>query len=323
MSELQIIYTPEADNLRLSDIEMIGPRQPGDPLLKNLRDNYQKLRGKITDLPSKVGIVTYEFLFKQYSREMLEEVKSSQLINSTTNYILLDVFREALNLRNENYLDNALAENMVYRNMMYLMSHECVCLDRELISKKAVFFSSTISSAERVIGGFNQSLEKLKELDEGGKLTSSIENITEKLKEIYPNFNQLEEVHQEIKKRLKANKVSESFPLYFLHRDYFFASMYSVSLAEKIETPDYLPRFLEYIKEGCKASGLNEIPENVKKMIIVGQKDRFGETKRINTLNELLDKLPNPKTIITDMYIVDRFPELAKIGFDSYEFKLD
>ena len=51
MQDLRIIYTPESDKFRLSDIESIGIWNPGDSLLQGLRDNYKRLRQDFPDLP--------------------------------------------------------------------------------------------------------------------------------------------------------------------------------------------------------------------------------------------------------------------------------
>jgi hypothetical protein len=79
---------------------------------------------------------------------------------------------------------------------------------------------------------------------------------------------------------------------------------------------------LGYIKIGCEVQGLSEIPEDVKKTVMIGQKDYFGGTENTSTMEQLLSKLPEPQTIITDIYIVDRFPEL-KGKIRTSEFLID
>jgi len=73
------------------------------------------------------------------------------------------------------------------------------------------------------------------------------------------------------------------------------------------------------LRDGCRLAGRADADERVAEMKGPA-KDLFGSTKDCTTLGELLRSLPEPRTLITDLYIVDHFPELAEIGFEPVEY---
>ena len=316
MSKLQIIYTPETDHSRLSDTGIWGWKQPGDPSTQRLRVNYQKLRENFQNLPLKVGIVTYNTLFKEESGRLLAEIE-----DPTTTYMPLDILKCAVDLRNEDTND-AISREYALRTLRHLLTHHSIMFDDNLSARKEILFASMIPLAKEALGILQESAGKTDSEIES-KFASLSDKIISTIKGNYPtNYNQLEVVYQEVVRKFEANKVSKDFPLYFLPSPYT-PVLYSVSLVDEIETPEYIPEILKILELGCKASGLNKIPDDMKKRVMAGQKDKFGETIRLLQLEELLKILPEPKTLITDLYIVDQFPEIAKIGFEAQEFKLD
>ena len=92
-------------------------------------------------------------------------------------------------------------------------------------------------------------------------------------------------------------------------------------LKDEIKIPEIYDRALGYIEKGCEVQGLNEIPEKVLEQLEILKQDQFGETKISEDLVRLAEELPEPKVLITDIYIVDRFPWL-KDKFESVEFNL-
>lgn len=323
MSKLQIIYTPNADDFRLSDIEKIGWQQPGSPAVQNLRTNYQKLREKFQNLPLEVGVITSQERLKKYSRKKLKELKDAAIVKSTTTYMPLDILRKTLELRSKDLTDPLVGE-YVYRTLDYLMCNSSLTLDKSLIQR----MTNTIllGPCMPLIEGVQVKLQKvIEEVQKTKNFDEQFDKIGEemiKIRKMYPTWDDFNALYEHISQRFKANKVSESFPLYFFPPENCLSSLYSVSLLDEIETPECIPKILEWIKKGCEVRGLKEIPEDVKRTVMIGQKDKFGETKMIGSLEKLLNQLPESKTIITDLYIADHFPQLAEIGFDSYEFKL-
>ena len=74
---------------------------------------------------------------------------------------------------------------------------------------------------------------------------------------------------------------------------------------------------------GYKTEGITEIPPKTQEEIDnVYKTDKFGEIQRAKNSEDLLARLPNPKTIITDIYIADAIPEIAKTDFEAYEVRL-
>jgi len=315
--KLQIIYTSETDDFRLSDFELfISHRHSNDPLLQKLRDNYQRLRHSFLNLPNKVGVVTYPDCFKRDSREFLDEIEGH-----TSTYQPLELMDRALKLKNED-MDNPIARQYVDRALSVIISHPALCMDPEIRNRAKFYFLTAIGSSQMVLAALRKPLN-------GSQITESTEYIQRELKEAeraikeaYPGFEELDDMNAFILERFQRNRVSRNFPLYFLPKDGGLTNFYSVSLAEGIETPDFVEGMLKYIRLGCEVQGLNKIPDSVQAEIDSWSKDLFGQTKRANSLDELLSSLPQPQTIITDTYIVDRFPQLAEIDFDAHEFKL-
>jgi len=311
MANLRIIYAPETDNFRLGDVDMYGDRYVGDSLLGKLRKNYGALKEAFKELPSKVGVVTYPFLLKNESHKMFGKIE-----NPSTHYMPLAILKKILDFEESLDLDNPLAVEHFYRATNLLISNPA-CLD--LRARKEVCGSMTIPAAEKAKAKLRDASKRY--LDAGNQeISKGLNEVLKIFNEIYPTFEDLERVYKEVQKNFDRNKVSANFPLYFLPTDFFLPSLFSVSLEEKIERGHIIDTILECLKAGCEATDQREIPEDVRKSLEVLQKDRFGQTKSFENLDDLLNSLPLPKTIITDTYIVDNFPKLVEIGFEAYEF---
>src|SRR3989338_575629 len=94
MSELRIIYTPDAENFRIDKLIPHQVRYLSDHLSQKLRESYQKLRAQMPDLPSKVGIVNYDIISKRFIRARSPE-------NPSTYYYPLDIFEKILALEED------------------------------------------------------------------------------------------------------------------------------------------------------------------------------------------------------------------------------
>ncbi len=322
MPDLRIIYTSESDNFRLDAFEMISLRSPEKGLLQGLKECYEKLKQNFPDLPQQVGVVTYDDFFKGLSKNMLKEIDNPQ-----SSYMPLDILEQVLKFE-EVDLDNPLDRNYAYRALGRIVSHPAIILDDRLINNPTVLYSQTIPDFIHIKKLTQGALEKARKLDpetpDQNEIKKAHVSELEKLLGVFsefPTFEDLRKVYENVKKSFEKNKVSREFPLYFSPPD-SPPSLYSVSLVNKIETPEFLEGLMELLHAGCKASGFDKVPEKVQEEIDSLKRDMFGETKRADTLDELLSKLPEPKTIITDLYIADVFPELVKRGFEAYEFRL-
>lgn len=154
------------------------------------------------------------------------------------------------------------------------------------------------------------------------EIIETLEEVRDNIDKAIPEWELIERLKAKIETRFKANKVSETFPLYFIPLGAVNPHLFFVSLKEEIETPEYVHKFLELIKAGCKASGMKEVPEKMRREVMIGQKDKFGKTLEIEGIEHLLSQLSPPKTIISDIYMVDRFPELQEADLETHEFRL-
>lgn len=316
MPDLNIIYTTDADEFRLGDVNMYGEKYINDPTVEKLRRNCNVLRERFPQIPNKIGVVTLPFLFKQWFRKEVQNIE-----DPTTSYVPLDIIKRVLDFKDEDF-ENPLVREYVYRSTSLLFSHPSITLDPELRSKKEIITSMCILDAQKVRKILEEAIETTKEKVGEGEIVQTLRKVHGLIGEIYPKFKDLERVYQKVKERFEANKVSREFPLCYLPRDACIPYMFSVSLEEHIERDPIIDTTLEYIAEGCKASGMAEIPKHIREQVERLQKDRFGETKMVDSLDDLLGVLPEPKTLVTDTYIVDQFPQLKEREFSTKEFRL-
>lgn len=313
---LQIIYTPETNPYKLMDFQTCKlNRHPGDPQLEALRSTYQRLKLSVPNLPNKVGIVTYPDEFNDASRKLLEEIEKPQ-----STYQPLELLDKALKLKDED-LTNPIAREYVDRALCVLIEHPALVMSPGIRSRKKFFTLSALASSQKIASMLRELDKQVVEKTSESSYHQIIDTALGEISRAYADFRDVEDMHAYVLERFNANKVSRNFPLYFLPEDYQLPFIYSVSLENKIETPDFAVGVLETINLGCKALGYPRIPEEVQREIDSWNIDKFGETINVNSIEKLLSSLPQPKTIITDTYIVDCFPQLAKIGFESFEFR--
>ena len=318
MARLQIIYTPEADRFRLDDVEMWGRRPLGNAASERLRANYEKLKKEIPGIPEAVGIATYDKLLKYFSREFLSEIEKP-----TTTYAPLDILEKAARIREEDDLSNPVHREHAYRTLGYLFMHNSIYENPDPDIKRLSRVGPAIPAVEdikRTIQELRDFFNENKEAIRGDEYAKDCDTILKNF-ERYPTFQAIENAYASTLRRFEANGVSRSLPLYFLPGKYSNPSLFSVSLIDEIEMPESVKKTLEYLELGSKSAGLKEIPEDMKNDIMSLRRDRFGETKKINSLDLLLKGLPQPQTIITDLYAIDCFPELQEIGFEPHEFR--
>ncbi len=313
---LQIIYTPEADKFCLGEIDRIGRRTRGDSVLDNLRGNYSRLRKRVSNLPETVGVVSYNLWFKKEAERIREEAD-----NKSTTYLPLAILEQLVELSKLD-LKNPMDANYFYRAFSRIIAHPAILNDKSLAYSAPIIFGSSIPAYDGVRERYTKLLSTLKddsnpENTNAGLITPHLEELLEVM-ERFPRLSDLEEVRKKVEVKFKRNKVSREFPLCYLP-DAYFPSFTTVSLTEGIQTPDFVEGMIRYIKLGCEAQGKTEIPPEVQKEIDSWSSDKFGETKLVFSLDELLGSLPERKTIITDTYIVDINPQLMELGFESIE----
>jgi len=312
---IRIIYTPDADEFKLPDREMFGLRNPGDPLLQKLRGNYAQLRERdFQDLPEKVGVVSYDMSFRRFSRDNLKEVG-----DSSTTYLPLAVVDKMLELKSED-MDNPVARSYVDRALDVLMAPLMMSIPPNILGNKLMALGAL--GAAKGTSNHIKSLERdLQGMGGNSEMLGIIRETIKKIDEVYPDFKDIEEMRERVLERFKLNKVSEDFPLYFLDSR-SPPSNYLVGLEDKIEKSGIWESMMGYIKLGCEASGYDEIPEDVQRELDKYDRDVFAQTQRVDSLDAMIKALPEPKTIITDVYIADCFPGLVDRGFEAHEFKL-
>jgi hypothetical protein len=135
LEPVKIIYTKNADKFKLPNILSELPRYEDDDLLQEKRINYNSLRQKISDIPSKVGVVTVDEMIKRIHNEeyknICEIVKEKKVF---TTYVPLLILKEALELKKEDST-NRLTKEYVYRKLTGLFSDISMSYDKTIPSK--------------------------------------------------------------------------------------------------------------------------------------------------------------------------------------------
>lgn len=326
MPDLRIIYTPETNHFRLSDTDMCRIyRKPGEPATNQLRNNYKKLKKEITDLPNKVGISTYHFVLKNFMLRDLREIKEYPALKFTTTYTPLDILEAALKLEKEDVTNDVARE---YVSRMFDMLLNSPAFDHS--SKDASLGPegwanlSMIPVYEGLFKSMKKGISQVKREEippENLKILDKLEKISDKIDDIRPKWELLKGLYLHFLTSFKANKVSRGFPLYYLSKS-MYPFLYTVSLEEKIETPESVKYFLNSFEAMKKQGKFDENVKKTEKWFLEQRIDHFAKTKQIDDLDILLKSLPEPKTIITDTYIVDKLPQLKDIDFETIEFTL-
>jgi hypothetical protein len=320
MTDIQIVYTPDAEQFILDPFTNFH-RHPTNPKVLQLRENYKMLKQAFPELPAEVGVVAYCDLFKKFTREQ-HEIRSQDrdFYPVVTFYPPLDVLDSMMKLKHEDISDT-IAEQYVYRALTLLVMDPALPFDEGLPSyvKPLLYMLPNMPSyhktADIVAATYNEFNAK------GGELTADQKEGVRLRREVCGSWDTIEELRAFVKERFEANKVRRDFPLIYVPT-IFHPSIYHVVLDDRVETPQCSLDLLEIVRRGCEVQGLTEIPENVKTQLLATQKDHYGTTLQLSSMEDLLDKLLAPKTIITDAYIADRFPDL-KGKINTREFMLN
>jgi hypothetical protein len=215
-----------------------------------------------------------------------------------------------------------------YRNIMLLASCPFLTIDRGTeINKRYLMLASAIPD-RYIFGKASQETatslrEKAKDVPEIAPLADSIVRAVEEINSAIPDWDVFKNMYEQVKRRFEKNKVSRNFPLYAAPIGWFMPLFYLVSLEEGVDKPSFIDDLTRMLEAGCRASGLSEIPPEHLREINRYNKERFGKTKTLQSLDRLLGALPQRKVIITDIHIVDAIPQLAERPFDAIELKFE
>ncbi len=313
MSKLQIVYKQDTDQFRTDpegDFSCIRFNQVG---LHGLKSNYDKLRSKI-NIPSNVGIVTFPIC----TRSLCKSIPPVE--GSATNHRLLAVLENILELEKEPQ-DSFIDTEFVYRQMGVLMHHRAITWDEDFFNKYLILFAhvSCSPAAKRV---FNEVIQTFDGIDEDTPQLNKILATARKMIETYPSFKDVGVVKEKIEAQFKRNKVSKEFPLFYLPTclKYEPLSFFLFDLTEKLVYSPMDKVLIEWLKtyheHDSAFDSLRKETEKKKGLV-------FGETQVRKSLDDLLRDLPEPKTILTDIYPSDNCPELLEREFEAFEFNLN
>lgn len=137
----------------------------------------------------------------------------------------------------------------------------------------------------------------------------------------YPSFDNVRDIKDRIEAQFNRNKVSKEFPLFYLPVSlrWDHLSFLLFDLAERLVCPPETKIIKDWLEKYYKGDSAFD---DLKKEIENKTELVFGETQVRKNIEDLLRGLPEPKTIITDIYPSDHCPELLEREFEAFEFKL-
>lgn len=311
---LQIVYTPEAREF--ADLENYFGTLGTVSLetSSRLAKNYSLIRDKVK-LPESVVVLTPPKFFLELLGKSLEDVR-----NPSTTYAPLAVLDQVVALLEKSPTTPFEAE-CKYRMLGALFINPTINDDEAISLRLAMcsavpHYEETKNHLQRVIDAVGPTEELVRGLQH---LESAIENLGG-LKFII----ELRDVWFE---KFRKNKVSREFPLkYLMKPNILFA--YHVSTSGNCLAANNFRRDLASLFEvnlRCEGQSL----ERDLDYCMAGLRRHYiGFTRWDNAftvghddIQTFLNKLPEPKTIVTDIYIVDAIPQLTEIGFEAVEFK--
>lgn len=307
--KLKVIYTPDASRFRRDPLE---PELPENEISRRLRADYQKLQQRVGGLPKKIGVIaTFPYIYSFF--EATCEREEHEL---PAGYAPLHLLRKMLELRAEENLESSLNREYIYRTLMFAFMHPVFSMGKNPLPN--IFEEGKICT-QGTVKNVLSILEKAKE-----QFPKDMRSDRDRYLEMcrnWPDWDYLENtILARIQRQLKKNKVSEDFPLRYLQTGLVTHPFHIVSIEDKVETPEYVKQILPFIEAGFTATQASpEERQRILASLKQYDKDKFGETKEVASLAKLLADLPSPRTIITDLYIVDHFPELEEMDFEALE----
>jgi hypothetical protein len=316
----KVVYVPDAHKFILGEFFMYD-RPIGDPALNSLRKNYAELRQRV-NLPEKVGVVTYSGIIKRECQRHLAELEPDESKRHTAHYIPLEALERMLKIREELNADskNSLTREYAYRMLSVLASNSLILLDKDRPQQAGHLMTACgIPHAMQARDILIDVQMAMKDKMPGSE--TSIQEAIDNMNSM-TSWQGIEQLHSLINARFALNKVSREFPLHFQPRGWMLPALYEVSLVERVEIGKGYDYFVDLLSKGYRASGQGSLPEAIRQHLDqLYKKDKFGSTIRAERFGELLLSLPEPRTIVTDVYIADAFPEIAETDFESVEIR--
>lgn len=319
----KVVYVRDAHRFILDEFLMFD-RSVGDPAVDSLRKNYAELRQKV-NLPEMVGVVTYSSIIRRECDRYLAELEPEENKRTTAHYIPLEALERMLMIKGELEVDgkNSLTREYAYRMLGALALNSLILLERNKPQQAAYLMAA--SNIPHALYAIEILADMHRTFKESGNDLPAAEHIFQEARRVMDSmasWQGIEELHSIIKTRFALNRVSREFPLRFQPQGWIPPALYSVSLVERVEVGKGYEGIVDLLTAGSKASGQERIPQDIMDHIEqLYKKDKFGATKRADKFGDLLLSLPEPKTIITDTYIADAFPEIVENYFESVEIR--
>lgn len=304
MESINVIYTPDAGLFHFEWFYETLGTHPDNAEVKQLRVNYDRL-GSFIEIPNQVGVVTFNvFLKNSVKSERQKRLEHAQIYAGLTNYPPLDMLNSAIAQKQND--SSGLERYVASSSMMTYLSDSSLSLDETLSNEQRalLYLGSSLAHLPKVRAVVNEGFEKAQQFNDN-ELLKTLREAKEIIDTTYPFWEDLYQFRDYLQERFEANQVSDSIPLLFFPPQRVGLEILYVSLLDEIEHFDST-----LIEKGCAVAGLDKIPEDIASVLDSFSKDKFGITKSVGSLNQLLEKLPEPKTIITDIFIVDQFSEL-------------
>jgi hypothetical protein len=318
MSNLRLVYTPETNYFTREFMSEHRNCNPFDERSVTQQRSFAQLREVFPDLPNAVGIITCDSILK--SEQPWFKQDNSRGVELV--YPPLDILLRIQELAQEDLEDNPLLRESISREISYLGVHPGLVLGDDISSlggsppgvsilptlNKCITYWEEFLQREDLPTGWRRDLERIVSKGDLGILEG------------------LERRIDFTRRKFDANRVTYGFPLNYIPVTNSTGSIVHCLEVSLEDRHDIL------VEDAAKTLGTTELPNgqldleglSPQSESIAGFsiRDLNGYTRPVS-FKRLLDTLPEPRTVITDLFVVDHFPELTDMGFDPYEFKLE
>ena len=183
-----------------------------------------------------------------------------------------------------------------------------------------ILMGTSIPAVDRNIKLLGEIIAKRKEMhDEDPEIVDTLSR-SKALLEEFPGWKEIDALKAGIYAKFEANHVSRSFPLNFLPAGCLDPELFSVSLVEKTDEWKGFPEFEKLMRRGCQNAADHSLVDTWVAEMKGKTRDHFGRTERADKLAKLLEQISEPRTLITDLYIIDRYPELLQSNYETFEY---
>ncbi|MFH1358924.1 MAG: hypothetical protein ABIH37_03495 [archaeon] len=313
MENIRVVYTPDISLFGINDSASYVYQDNSRVIGKKLR----LLRTRIPDTPDYVGIISTLGGTKLEFRRAHEEIN-----NPSTYYTPLAIFDEALALM-DNPIESGVDADYRRRGLSRMFSNIALS---NLCTTRLPELELGVLSAIPVYLRLRKEVVMYRDEAYLEKNDPFLRELG-RLVQILPGCERIRFSHQVLEDKFKKNKINRNFPLFFVPsnlknqplRNIFYPFFLDIKLRPNEVVAEDIQQFID--SHDQLFQHMNQPPtENY-----VSLRDNLlRPVVTINvcrSLEKLLERLPEPKTIITDVYIVDHFPELEG-RFHACEFQL-